>query len=271
MNTRLLLVVLILVTSFFVQGCSPAKYRGWEDGDQYFERTNQADPVSESDGAPPHQTKQKSERQCTSLYVVRSGDTLSQIAAKCQVSMLRIAYENDLVPPYTLFVRQELIIPKHHSVPMASKDSSLSEANPKKSALVSESQSESLSDASKAFIWPAKVEQKYNYVMDAAGVYGLVVYGKVGSGVYAMADGRVVYAGDGIEDFGKMIIIKHEDRHLTVYAHNDSLLVDENQTVKQGDLIATLGATGSVTQPQLYVEARYRGRKINIKPLLEKK
>ncbi|MGE4500578.1 MAG: M23 family metallopeptidase [Hydrogenovibrio sp.] len=85
--------------------------------------------------------------------------------------------------------------------------------------------------------------------------------------MYAVAAGKVVYAGNGIRQYGNMVVIKHDTEHLTVYAHNDSLQVKEGQRVKKGQLIATLGQTGSVKKPELYVEARYRGRKIDIKKL----
>lgn len=185
--------------------------------------------------------------------------------------MLRIAEENDLAPPYTVFVRQELIIPKHFSKPIQPQTSTVETAQPVSAPASTPSSGESAPPnvSAKGFVWPAKPEHDYRYVMDAEGLFGLIVFGAMGEGVYAMADGKVVYAGDGIAHYGKMVIIRHQSKHLTVYAHNDSLLVEEDQQVKRGDLIATLGQTGNVNKPQLYVEARYRGRKVNIKPLLQ--
>jgi septal ring factor EnvC (AmiA/AmiB activator) len=65
--------------------------------------------------------------------------------------------------------------------------------------------------------------------------------GKAGDPVLAAADGRVVYAGAGLRGYGNLIILKHNNTYLTAYAHNQSLLVKEDQTVRKGQKIAEMG------------------------------
>ena len=75
----------------------------------------------------------------------------------------------------------------------------------------------------------------------------------------AAADGVVAYAGNGIEGFGGLVLIKHGDGMVTAYAHNETLGVARGDAVKRGQVIAKSGATGSVDEPQLHFEIR-RGR-----------
>jgi lipoprotein NlpD len=55
--------------------------------------------------------------------------------------------------------------------------------------------------------------------------------------------GRVVYAGAGLRGYGNLVILKHNNTYLTAYAHNQTLLVKEDQTVRKGQKIAEMGST----------------------------
>jgi murein DD-endopeptidase MepM/ murein hydrolase activator NlpD len=89
---------------------------------------------------------------------------------------------------------------------------------------------------------------------------GINVRASAGSPIRAAADGVVIYAGDGIEGFGNLVLLKHADGWITAYAHADDFLVIRGDTVRQGDPIARVGSTGSVDEPQLHFEIR-QGRK----------
>ncbi len=78
---------------------------------------------------------------------------------------------------------------------------------------------------------------------DEGKVKGLVLGGKAGDPVLAAADGRVVYAGSGLRGYGNLVILKHNATYLTAYAHNQTLLVKEDQNVKRGQKIAEMGST----------------------------
>lgn len=91
---------------------------------------------------------------------------------------------------------------------------------------------------------------------------GLVIGGKAGDPVLAAGDGRVVYAGSGLRGYGNLIIIKHSGDYLTAYAHNQALLVKEDQAVRKGQKIAEMGATDA-ERVQLHFEIRKQGKPID--------
>lgn len=96
---------------------------------------------------------------------------------------------------------------------------------------------------------------------------GLVLTGKMGDPVYAAADGRVVYAGSGLRGYGNLVILKHNSTYLTAYAHNQTLLVKEDQAVRRGQKIAEMGATDA-DRVQLHFEIRRQGKPIDPARLL---
>lgn len=88
---------------------------------------------------------------------------------------------------------------------------------------------------------------------------GLGIAGKAGDPVLAAADGRVVYAGSGLRGYGNLVILKHNNTYLTAYAHNQSLLVREDQNVKQGQKIAEMG-NSDADRVKLHFEIRRQGK-----------
>ena len=96
---------------------------------------------------------------------------------------------------------------------------------------------------------------------------GLVITGKAGDAVLAAADGRVVYAGSGLRGYGNLIIIKHNETYLTAYAHNQALLVKDDQAVRRGQRIADMGASDA-ERVQLHFEIRRLGKPIDPARLL---
>ena len=105
---------------------------------------------------------------------------------------------------------------------------------------------------------------------DDAKTKGLAIGGKAGDPVYAAADGRVVYAGSGLRGYGNLVIVKHNANYLTAYAHNQALLVKEDQIVKRGQKIAEMGATDA-DRVQLHFEIRKQGKPIDPSRLLPKR
>lgn len=91
---------------------------------------------------------------------------------------------------------------------------------------------------------------------------GVAIGGKPGDPVYAAADGRVVYAGSGLRGYGNLVIIKHNETLLTAYAHNQSLLVREDQVVRRGQKIAEMGSSDT-DRVKLHFEVRRRGKPID--------
>jgi lipoprotein NlpD len=91
---------------------------------------------------------------------------------------------------------------------------------------------------------------------------GVDIAGKAGDPVLATADGRVVYAGAGLRGYGNLIILKHNNTYLSAYAHNQVLLVKEDQTVRKGQKIAEMGNTDA-DRVKLHFEIRRQGKPVD--------
>jgi lipoprotein NlpD len=121
-------------------------------------------------------------------------------------------------------------------------------------------------DDSVAWVWPAsgKIVSTFN---DGANLKGIAIAGKLGQPVTASAPGRVIFSGTGIRGFGKLIVIKHNNTYLSVYAHNNELLVKEGQSVTKGQRIAEMGSTDT-DQVKLHFEIRRYGKPVDPVKLL---
>ena len=115
------------------------------------------------------------------------------------------------------------------------------------------------------FSWPATGPVTAGF--DEVKNKGLAFGGKAGDPVLAAADGRVVYAGSGLRGYGNLIIIKHNNTYLTAYAHNQTLLVKEEQAVRKGQKIAEMGSSDS-DQVKLHFEVRKQGKPVDPAKLL---
>jgi lipoprotein NlpD len=116
--------------------------------------------------------------------------------------------------------------------------------------------------------WPAagKVVQSFT----ESGNKGVVLGGRVGDPVLAAADGRVIFSGNGPRGYGNLVIVKHTNDLLSVYAHNRTLSVKEGQPVKRGQKIAELGDSGT-TSPRLHFEIRQQGKPVDPARFLPKR
>jgi lipoprotein NlpD len=119
--------------------------------------------------------------------------------------------------------------------------------------------------AASGWMWPVKgkILVGYNGGDPKLPNKGLDIAGKPGTPVLAAAAGKVVYAGSGLPRLGNMIIIQHDADYLTAYAHNQTLLVKEKETVSKGQKIAELGSTGATDQPKLHFELRKQGQPVD--------
>ena len=115
------------------------------------------------------------------------------------------------------------------------------------------------------WIWPANGPVATPF--DDARSKGLGITGKAGDPVLAAADGRVVYAGSGLRGYGNLVIVKHNNTYLTAYAHNQALLVKEEQAVRRGQKIAEMGSSDA-DRVELHFEIRKQGKPIDPAKLL---
>jgi lipoprotein NlpD len=115
------------------------------------------------------------------------------------------------------------------------------------------------------WIWPAAGTVVAGF--DEARNKGLTIAGKAGDPVLAAGDGRVVYAGSSLRGYGNLVIVKHNEVFLTAYAHNQALLVKDDQIVRRGQKIAEMGSTDA-ERVQLHFEIRRQGRPVDPAKLL---
>lgn len=115
------------------------------------------------------------------------------------------------------------------------------------------------------WIWP--VTGKIVAPFKDASSKGIGIAGKMGQPVVAAGSGRVIFSGTGIRGLGKLIVIKHNEKFLSVYAHNRELLVKEGQSVARGQKIAEMGNTDS-DQVKLHFEIRRLGKPVDPASLL---
>jgi lipoprotein NlpD len=108
--------------------------------------------------------------------------------------------------------------------------------------------------------WPTAGRVVANF--NGAGNKGLDIGGRVGDPVYASAGGKVVYSGEGIPAYGKLVIIRHNGTYLSAYAHNSQILVKEGQSVSKGQKIAELGSSGA-DSTKLHFEIRRLGKPVD--------
>lgn len=85
----------------------------------------------------------------------------------------------------------------------------------------------------------------------------------VGTQICAAEDGLVIYAGNELQGYGNLLLLRHEGGWVSAYAHNSKLLVQRGERVRRGDVIAQSGVTGAVTRPQLHFELRYQNRPVD--------
>lgn len=235
-------------------------------------------------------------------YTVRKGDTMFLIAYIAGKDVRDIAALNNLTEPYQLRVGQTLKLSNSAASASSSAVSNvtptvttttkpavtytyengslygsdgsvkLTQTNPTTPTVTTTTQptvkvttttSTPVSAASGVrWQWPTQGSVVSNFSSAEGGNKGIDIAGSKGQAVYAAAAGRVVYAGDAIRGYGNLIIIKHNDDFLSAYAHNDSILVDEQDEVKAGEKIATLGSSGTNSN-KLHFEIRYRGKSVD--------
>lgn len=100
--------------------------------------------------------------------------------------------------------------------------------------------------------------------------HGMDIAADMKTPVYAMAPGKVLYAGDRLKGYGNVVIVRHDEDTVTLYAHNDSLKVKEQAPVKANQVIALLGNTGRSTGPHLHFEVRVGNASVDPRAKLPK-
>lgn len=196
-------------------------------------------------------------------YTVRPGDTVFGVARQFDQPWRNIVSWNQLEDPNVIEVGQVLRVQPPVPVaappaPAAVAGAATKPAAPAATDRPAPPPSAGADDVQ--FIWPAKgqVVARFNEETNK----GLGIAGKAGDPVMAAADGRVVYSGAGLRGYGNLVIVKHNDTFLTAYAHNQKLLVKEDESVKKGQKIAEMGSTDA-DRVKLHFEIRRSGKPVD--------
>jgi septal ring factor EnvC (AmiA/AmiB activator) len=115
----------------------------------------------------------------------------------------------------------------------------------------------------RSFVWPVRgssVALGYGASEDGASLKGVVLQGRNGDAVVAARDGKVIFADEKFQGYGKTLILEHADGFSTVYARSSEVLVRPGERVLQGQPVARLGAGGKGGVPRLYFEIRRHGK-----------
>ena len=207
-------------------------------------------------------------------HIVKSGDTLHSIAKQYNVRLERLVKINNIKVPHTLYDGQKLNLPdsniqKNYNV-LLKKQVYAAKKTPKIECNYNQPNSVKHSNNNK-WVWPAHgtiIKHFVNFGPDQG--KGIDIIGKKGDPIMSIANGKVVYSGNNLRGYGNLIIIKHNQDFLSAYAHNDKILVKEQQEVVKGQKIATMGDS-EANKVVLHFEIRYKGKPIDPLKLLIKR
>lgn len=214
-------------------------------------------------------------------YTVRSGDTLSGIAGRYGLSYLSVAEMNDIAAPYRIYINQSLRLKKSGSMANnRSTTQALSNNEPKiqrQSINIPNNTVNQINTAPVAtrpiapitpvqstrlrWVKPSNGPVLENYNL-ANNVKGIRFGGNQGDPIFAAADGQVVYAADGLKEYGNLVLVKHIDGYITAYAHNSKMIVKSGENVTAGQKIAEMGSSGT-NRTMLEFQVRLEGKPIN--------
>ncbi|HXL75699.1 MAG TPA: peptidoglycan DD-metalloendopeptidase family protein [Burkholderiales bacterium] len=256
----------IVVVALSVAGCATRRWAPVVD------RGRSAPPAaSAAQPAPP------------GSYMVKRGDTLYSIALDNGADYREVAQWNGLDDPTKISIGQVLRVrpPEDRSAvqvapargagrvearpldsaPQQGRGDGAAKTEPKavrlpysreNVAILSKEEKQPDAEAI-AFIWPAKGKVLAGFAEPRS--KGIDIEGRIGDPVVAAAAGRVTYSGTGIPGLGKLVVIKHDNGFITVYAHNKDILVKEQQSVARGQKIAEIGNTDA-ERPKLHFQIR---------------
>ena len=238
----------------------------------------------------------KADPKTEAVHVVQSGETLGGIASRAEVPRVLIIEANGLKAPYALRAGQKLIIPRRRShtvkdgetgfdvamiygVPwraIAAANSIKPDARLKagqklsiptvsvkpvvaQPSISTDPQAGLPDTAAPAFAWPLQGKVRRGFVAAAtagSGHDGIDILAPKGTAVRAAAAGKVIFAGQGPDEYGLTVIIWHSGRWTTTYSYLDKITVKVGDTVKAGERIGLIGQTGLAEEPQLHFEVR---------------
>jgi lipoprotein NlpD len=214
------------------------------------------------------------------FHRVEKGDTLFSIAWTYGWDYYELANTNSIAKPYTIYVGQKidivnpLLVKNSAVISSAGKTSKWKPKKEKTPARRVEPRHKAPVDPSlvtqKGWKWPAKGKVIGHFLANNSQNKGIDIAGELGESVNASAAGTVVYAGKGLRGYGNLVIIKHDSKFLSAYAHTSIILVREKEKIKAGQIIAEIGSTGT-NRVKLHFEIRRNGRPVDPLQFLPKR
>lgn len=208
----------------------------------------------------------------TTWVRVRRGDSLLGIAASHKVPVKELAAWNGIKPNSHLKAGQSLkLISKQTITVQAAAPAQSGGANAAASPAANATEIRQVAAEVKrhansvALVWPAKGRVVEPF--EPGTTRGIEIAGKAGDPVIAAADGKVMYAGTGLNEYGSLIIVQHNKDFLTAYSHNRRLLVKTGDVVHQGQQIAEMGSENNDRVAVLF-EVRRDGKPVDPMPYL---
>lgn len=196
------------------------------------------------------------------VHVVAKGETGYSISRRYGVTVSALMRENNVRPPYTLAVGQKLRLPGGASGG-ATQTASVSPRIVQPTQTVGRTVPSTTPPprSSSGFDWPVagRVASRFGPKQDGLHNDGINIIARQGTPVKASEAGVVVYASNALQGYGNLLLVKHSGGWITAYAHNERLLVRQGDQVSKGQVIARVGNTGGVSEPQLHFEIR-KGR-----------
>jgi lipoprotein NlpD len=249
-------LLLIILVSCLVASCSSPPHKA---------------PVTDVGQPPAIQLKE---------HVVAAGETLFSIAWRYDLDHRELARANGIGRDYVIYPGQRLNLDM--STPRATPQRTVARsqdvapvskpAPARQTAAPKRSKNQTPAVAAKPatpapaapsnWQWPVQGPLLASFHSNGGLNKGIDIGGKLGEPVLAAAAGNVVYSGSGLRGYGNLIIVKHNEKYLSAYAHNNALYVKEGDVVKAGQKIAEMGSSGT-DRTKLHFEIRYDGKPVN--------
>jgi len=213
-----------------------------------------------------YQSKKKltQSKKSKKYHIIKKGETLYSIAWEYGLDYKQLAKYNRIRWPYTIYVGKKLTLKAKRASQTKKnlkKRKNYKTKKIKKTKKVNK-QTKVASKYKLKWQWPikGKIIQKFNLKKDKKGID--IAIAKKGLKIRAAESGKVVYSGHGLSGYGLLLIIKHNNRYLSAYAHNSKLLVNEGMNIKKNQVIALSGKT-STDRVKLHFEIRLDGNPVN--------
>ena len=217
-------------------------------------------------------------------YTVQSGDTISKIAMRYGLDYQNVARMNQVGSDYVIYVGQRLrlvdsgnraqVAPIAADRPLTAQPLSTGPVTTTAPTTYTPPQVVSQADSTAAYgtiawRWPTEnpVTQSFNVSQQ---VKGLRFSGNAGDPVRAAAEGTVIYASNGLPEYGNLVLIQHANGYITAYAHNQRLLVQEKTKVSAGQQVAEMGSSGT-NRVMLEFQVRLNGKPMDPSLVLPKR